>query len=54
MYIEGTGEMYLNEDSYKFVRPEYEPFDIEVAYKVLADLCERRNHWEMRRKQEVK
>ena len=54
MYIEGTGEMYFNEDSYKFVRPDYEPFDIEVAYRVLADLCERRNRWETRRKQEIK
>ena len=54
MYIEGTGEMYFNEDSYKFVRPEYQPFDKEIAYKVVADLAERRNFWESKRKEVVR
>jgi len=54
MYIEGAGEMYLNEDSYKFVRPEFKPFDIEIAYQMMADLCQRRNTWEMKRKELIK
>ena len=54
MYIEGTGEMYLNEDSYKFIRPEFKPFDIETAYSVMADLCHRRNKWEMQRKELIR
>ena len=54
MYIEGTGDMYLNEDSYKFARPEFKPFDIETAYDIMADLCHRRNKWEMRRKELIR
>ena len=54
MYIEGTGEMYLNEDSYKFIRPEFKEFDIKIAYTMMADLCQRRNRWETRRKELIK
>tara|TARA_R110002020_G_scaffold349104_2_gene562743 strand:- start:1866 stop:3122 length:1257 start_codon:yes stop_codon:yes gene_type:complete len=46
MYINGAGEMYFNEDSYKFVKPVFEEFGKEEAYNMLANLCARRNHWE--------
>ena len=54
MYINGTGEMYLNEDSYKFVKPAFEEFGKEEAYNMMANLCARRNHWESARKDRVK
>ena len=54
MYINGTGDMYLNEDSYKFVKPQFEEFGKEEAYNMMANLCKRRNHWEMARKEQIK
>ena len=48
-HMEGTGGMYFNEDSMQFARPEFEPFDKEVAYNVMLDRCARRNLWEQRR-----
>ena len=54
MYINGTGEMYLNEDSYKFVRPIFEPFGKDEAYNMMLSLCNRRNDWEKLRKQHIK
>ena len=53
MYLEGTGDMYLNEDSFKFVKPDYQPFDKEIAYNLAANLCERRNYWERKRKERI-
>jgi|TARA_Y100000817_G_C16862284_1_gene546364 glycosyltransferase involved in cell wall biosynthesis len=50
MYINGAGEMYLNEDSYKFVKPNYEEFGQEEAYEMMVGLCNRRNQWEQKRK----
>ena len=38
MYINGTGYLYLNEDSYKFVRPVFEEFGKEEAYNMMANL----------------
>ena len=54
MFINGAGEMYLNEDSYKFAKPIYEPFDRDKAYNMMANLCHRRNHWESMRKEFIK
>tara|TARA_R100000152_G_C6781691_1_gene216842 strand:- start:5296 stop:6930 length:1635 start_codon:yes stop_codon:yes gene_type:complete len=54
MYVNGSGEMYINEDSYKFVRPEYERFGKEEAYQMMLSLCNRRNQWEAKRKELVK
>ena len=54
MFINGTGDLYLNEDSYKFVKPEFEQFEKEEAYNMMANLCKRRNHWEMTRKDQIK
>jgi len=51
MYVEGTGESYLNEDSYKFVKPQYEKFGKEEAYNLMANLCSIRNGWEQKRKE---
>jgi glycosyltransferase involved in cell wall biosynthesis len=49
MYIQGTGEMYLNEDSYKFIKPVYEKFEKQEAYNMMVGLCNRRNQWEAAR-----
>ena len=53
MYINGTGELYLNEDSYKFVKPAFEEFTKKEAYNMMANLCARRNHWESARKERI-
>ena len=49
IHIQGTGEMYLNEDSYAFVKPDYQKFTIEEAFNMMAGLCARRNEWEKTR-----
>ena len=54
MYINGTGELYLNEDSYKFVKPAFEEFTKKEAYNMMANLCARRNHWESARKERIR
>ena len=46
MYLEGTAGMYLNEDSAHSLKPSYQPFNEEIAYKSMASLCNRRNYWE--------
>ncbi|MAF25657.1 hypothetical protein CL634_08825 [bacterium] len=53
MYIQGTGGMYLNEDSYGFVKPDFQSFGVEEAYNMMASLCVRRNEWEQRRMESV-
>jgi len=53
MFINGTGEMYLNEDSFKFVKPTFEKFEKEEAYNMMNGLCLRRNKWELIRKEAV-
>ena len=53
MYVEGTGEMYLNEDSYKFVKPAFEPFGENESYNMMVNLCNRRNTWESIRRDRV-
>ena len=54
MYINGTGELYLNEDSQKFVKPVYELFGKDEAYNMMVRLCNRRNEWEEIRKKLIK
>jgi glycosyltransferase involved in cell wall biosynthesis len=49
MFIQGTGDTYVNEDSYQFVKPQYESFDKEKAYNMAAQLCNHRNKWETQR-----
>ena len=49
MFINGMGDAYLNEDSFKFLKPLYEPFDREKAYDMMADICELNNFWEEKR-----
>ena len=53
MFINGTAEMYLNEDSYKFVKPIYEKFEKQEAYNMMRGLCLRRNQWESTRSESV-
>ena len=53
MYVNGTGDLYFNEDSYKFVKPIFEKFEKEDAYNMMTNLCNRRNHWESIRKQNI-
>ena len=47
-FIEGFGEMYLNEQSAIF-NQSYQPFNREIAYNQMANLCNRRNQWEEKR-----
>ena len=54
MFINGMSDAYLNEDSFKFLKPLYEPFDREKAYAMIADICELKNFWEKKRKEYVK
>jgi len=54
MFINGTGDLYLNEDSYKFVKPQFEEFGKKEAYNMMANLCARRNHWESARIDRIK
>ena len=49
MFINGMGDAYLNEDSFKFLKPLYEPFDREKAYDMMVELCEVKNFWEAKR-----
>jgi len=49
MFINGMGDAYLNEDSFKFLKPLYEPFDREKAYDMMVELCEVKNFWEEKR-----
>jgi len=54
MFINGMGDAYLNEDSFKFLKPLYEPFDREKAYHMMADICELKNFWENKRKEVIR
>ena len=52
VYIEGTGGMYTNEDALSNIsKPQFQNFDEEIAYHIMASLCERRNYWERLRVQ---
>ena len=53
MFINGTGDSYLNEDSYKFIKPAFEKFEKEEAYNMMNGLCLRRNKWESARSQSI-
>lgn len=50
-YLEGTAGLYFNEQSFVFNQGQYAPFNREVAYNQMANLCNRRNHWELKRQQ---
>ena len=54
MFVMGTGDSYLNEDSYKFVRPQFEKFEKEDAHKMMVNMCNKRNQWEAIRKENIK
>lgn len=54
MYVQGTGGMYLNEDSLSFAKPDFQKFRIEEAYNMAASLCMRRNEWEQKRMEVVR
>jgi len=42
-----TGGMYFNESSASFDgRNTRSPFNFDMAYNHMANLCNRRNHWE--------
>ena len=47
IYVEGAGDLYFNEDSHRMVKPDFQVFDRQVAYDMMASLCELRNKWEM-------
>ena len=54
VYIEGTGNEYFNEDSWKSVKPQYAEFDRNTAYQMLYEMREKFNQWESRRLQNVR
>lgn len=50
-----TGGMYFNESSAAFDgMNRRQPFDFDIAYKHLSELCERRNQWEKRRIERIR
>tara|TARA_R100000808_G_scaffold2804_3_gene10532 strand:- start:57072 stop:58712 length:1641 start_codon:yes stop_codon:yes gene_type:complete len=46
VYIEGTGDVYINEDSMAYNRPQFKPFGPEEAYKAMYEIRMKRNYWE--------
>ena len=46
VYIEGTGEVYINEDSTYHNRPNFKPFGVEEAYYAMLKLRDNINKWE--------
>ena len=53
-YIEGVGGLYYNEQSFIFSQGQYQPFNREIAYNQMANLCQRRNQWEQKRLETIK
>lgn len=53
-FIEGMGGLYLNENSFIFAQNQYQPFNKEIAYNQMANLCHRRNQWEQKRLETIK
>lgn len=49
VFIEGTGSLYFNEDSFAYNRPSFKDFNLQEAYNQMANLCGLRNYWEQRR-----
>lgn len=50
-----TGGMYFNESSAVFDgKNSKNPFNFEMAYKHMVDLCNRHNHWEQQRIRAIK
>lgn len=46
VYIQGTGDVYINEDSMAHNRPQFEPFGPEEAYRAMYEIRMKRNYWE--------
>ena len=46
VYIQGTGDVYINEDSMAHNRPQFEPFGPEEAYQAMYEIRMKRNYWE--------
>ena len=46
VYIQGTGDVYINEDSMAYNRPQFQPFGPEEAYKAMYEIRMKRNYWE--------
>ena len=49
VFIQGTGSLYFNEDSYAYNKPSFQKFDIQEAYNQLSLMCGKNNYWEQRR-----
>ena len=49
VFIEGTGSLYFNEDSYAYGRPAFREFNLQEAYNQLSEIRDRKNYWEQRR-----
>lgn len=45
----GLAGMYFNDQSAMFVKPQWQPFTKEIAYKHFCELGNRKNIWEQRR-----
>lgn len=50
VHLDGIAGQYYNEQSQLFNQAQYQPFDRKMAYDMMLNLCNRRNHWEMVRK----
>ncbi len=49
----GTSGMYFNEHSAMFSRPQWQPFNKEIAFKHFCELGKRKNMWEQARWQKI-
>lgn len=49
VHLEGIAGLYYNEQSQLFTQSQYHPFNREIAYNKMVQLCNRRNQWEQRR-----
>jgi glycosyltransferase involved in cell wall biosynthesis len=52
-HLMGMGGMYFNEEASLFNRPNHQPYDRNIAYNQMRDLCLRRNHLETARAQKL-
>lgn len=53
VHCEGMGGLYYNEQAHMFDKPKFTPFNREVAYKNMVNLCNRRNQAESARMQSL-
>jgi glycosyltransferase involved in cell wall biosynthesis len=47
--MDGMGGLYYNEQAHMFDKPKFVPFNREIAYNEMVNLCNRRNHAEQQR-----